>query len=107
VEPTVFSDVKPTMRIAREEIFGPMLAVLPWSDLLDLYPRSFDRAPHRGRGAMAVQAGYVWVSEGAASTSRARPSAVGGVRQSAFAREEMLRFTQEKNINVRLRPKRG
>src|SRR5438105_4511705 len=32
VEPTVFVDVKPTMRIAREEIFGPVLAVLPWSD---------------------------------------------------------------------------
>ena len=31
VEPTVFADVTPAMRIAREEIFGPVLAVLPWS----------------------------------------------------------------------------
>ena len=28
-EPTVFTDVKPTMRIAREEIFGPVLSIIP------------------------------------------------------------------------------
>jgi len=32
VEPTVFADVTPDMRIAREEIFGPVLAILKWSD---------------------------------------------------------------------------
>jgi aldehyde dehydrogenase (NAD+) len=31
VKPTVFADVKPTMTIAREEIFGPVLAVIPYS----------------------------------------------------------------------------
>ncbi|MDI1446578.1 aldehyde dehydrogenase family protein [Polyangium sp. 6x1] len=30
LEPTIFVDVKPSMRIAREEIFGPVLAVLPF-----------------------------------------------------------------------------
>ena len=35
VEPTVFADVEPSMRIAREEIFGPVLSVLPVSDLDD------------------------------------------------------------------------
>jgi aldehyde dehydrogenase (NAD+) len=35
VEPTVFRDVKPQMQIAREEIFGPVLAVLPYDDLDD------------------------------------------------------------------------
>lgn len=35
VEPTVFSDVKPDMRIAQEEIFGPILAVIPVSDFED------------------------------------------------------------------------
>jgi betaine-aldehyde dehydrogenase len=29
---TVFADVTPDMRIAREEIFGPLLAILKWSD---------------------------------------------------------------------------
>src|ERR1700719_883121 len=32
IEPTVVSDVKPTMKIAREEIFGPVVGVLKWSD---------------------------------------------------------------------------
>ena len=32
VRPTVFADVKPSMRIAREEIFGPVLSILPYSD---------------------------------------------------------------------------
>ena len=29
--PAVFADVKPNMRIAQEEIFGPVLSVLPWA----------------------------------------------------------------------------
>jgi aldehyde dehydrogenase (NAD+) len=32
VEPTVFTDVKNTMRIAQEEIFGPVLVVIPYED---------------------------------------------------------------------------
>src|SRR6201996_6877347 len=32
IEPTVFADVQPTMRIAREEIFGPVLSIFKWSD---------------------------------------------------------------------------
>lgn len=33
VEPTVFTDVTADMRIAREEIFGPVLVVIPYRDL--------------------------------------------------------------------------
>src|SRR5689334_2860358 len=32
IEPTVFADVTMAMRIAREEIFGPVLGVFKWSD---------------------------------------------------------------------------
>ena len=32
LRPTVFADVEPGMRIAREEIFGPVLCVLTWED---------------------------------------------------------------------------
>ena len=32
VQPTVFSDVTPEMTIAREEIFGPVLAIMPYED---------------------------------------------------------------------------
>jgi aldehyde dehydrogenase (NAD+) len=35
VRPTVFADVKPTMRIAREEIFGPVLSILPYDGVED------------------------------------------------------------------------
>lgn len=32
VRPTIFSEVVPTMRIAREEIFGPVLSIMPYRD---------------------------------------------------------------------------
>jgi len=32
VEPTVFTDVRPAMRIAQEEVFGPVLSVIPFED---------------------------------------------------------------------------
>jgi alpha-ketoglutaric semialdehyde dehydrogenase len=35
IEPTVFSDVEPQMRIAQEEIFGPVVSVIPCRDLED------------------------------------------------------------------------
>src|SRR5262249_53470471 len=35
VTPTVFADVRNDWRIAREEIFGPVLCVIPWSDAAD------------------------------------------------------------------------
>ncbi len=35
VRPTVFADVTPDMRIAREEIFGPVLAMMKFSDEAD------------------------------------------------------------------------
>src|SRR6266540_1921633 len=117
VEPTVFVDVKPTMRIAREEIFGPVLAVLPWSaesGMLDavngveygltcsIWTNDLSTAH---RTAMAVQAGYVWINE---VGKHFLGAPFGGVKQSGFGREEcleeMLRFTQEKNIHVKLRP---
>jgi len=116
IEPTVFCDVTPSMRIAREEIFGPVLAILPWSDerrmLADvnavpvgltcsIWTNDLTTAHHT---AMAVQAGYVWVNEVGRHFLGAP---FGGVRQSGVGREEclaeLLAFTQEKNIHVRLR----
>lgn len=35
VQPTIFADVRPDMRIAQEEIFGPVLSVMPYTDLDD------------------------------------------------------------------------
>jgi aldehyde dehydrogenase (NAD+) len=33
IKPTIFSNVSPSMRIAREEIFGPVLSILPYDNL--------------------------------------------------------------------------
>jgi aldehyde dehydrogenase (NAD+) len=36
VEPTVFSDVKDSMKIAREEIFGPVQCIMKWNKVEEL-----------------------------------------------------------------------
>jgi betaine-aldehyde dehydrogenase len=116
VEPTVFAEVTPAMRIACEEIFGPVLAILAWTDearmLADVnavdYGLTCSIWTHdlttALRTAAAVQAGYVWINEVGRHFLGAP---FGGVKQSGFGREEcleeMLRFTQEKNIHVKLR----
>ncbi|MFI4924975.1 MAG: aldehyde dehydrogenase family protein, partial [Vicinamibacteria bacterium] len=115
-EPTVFADVKPSMRIAQEEIFGPVLAILRWDDekrMLD----DVDAVPYgltcsiwthdlttAHRAAMAVRAGYVWINE---VGKHFLGAPFGGVKQSGLGREEcldeLLRFTQEKNIHIGLK----
>jgi betaine-aldehyde dehydrogenase len=118
VEPTIFVDVTSAMKIAREEIFGPVLAILKWSDEASMMDQV--NAVDYGltcsiwtndlsvahRTAMKVQAGYVWINE---VGKHFLGAPFGGVKQSGFGREEclgeMLSFTQEKNIHVRLRPK--
>ena len=40
VKPTVFVDVKDSMKIAREEIFGPVMCILKWSDDEDVISRA-------------------------------------------------------------------
>ena len=120
VEPTVFCDVTPSMRIAREEIFGPVLAILPWSDEAEMlrqvnavdygltcsiWTRDLDTAL---RTAGNVQAGYVWINDVGRHFLGAP---FGGVKQSGLGREEclaeLLAFTQEKNIHVRLARRAG
>ena len=115
IDPTVFVDVTPEMRIAREEIFGPVLSVLRWDDEAAMFRtvNGLDyglscsiwtndlAAAHRT--ASAVEAGYVWVNE----VGRHFPGTpFGGYKQSGVGREECLEelisYTQEKNIYIRL-----
>jgi betaine-aldehyde dehydrogenase len=104
--------------VAREEIFGPVLAIMKWSDEADMlgavngldygltcsiWTRGLERAH---RTAMAVEVGYVWINE----TSRHILGApFGGMKQSGIGREEclgeLLAFTQEKNIYISLAAK--
>jgi betaine-aldehyde dehydrogenase len=113
--PTVFTGVTQAMRIAREEIFGPVLCVLAWTDeaqLLDdvnavdyglscsIWTRDLATAH---RTAARVDAGYVWVN----TTGRHFLGApFGGYKQSGHGREEsldeLLSYTQVKNIHIAL-----
>jgi betaine-aldehyde dehydrogenase len=113
IEPTIFADVTPEMRIAREEVFGPVLSVLSWDDdeaVLDavnstdfgltcaIWTNDLAKAH---RMAAGVEAGYVWVND----VSKHFPGApFGGYKQSGIGREEslseLLEFTQEKTIHV-------
>jgi betaine-aldehyde dehydrogenase len=116
VEPTVFADVTDDMRIAREEIFGPVVSVLRWSDESDVIARvnaldvgltasiwthDLDRAH---RLASSIEAGYIWIN-GASTHHVGVP--FGGYKQSGLGREEsideLLACTQLKNVNVTLR----
>jgi betaine-aldehyde dehydrogenase len=119
IEPTVFADVTPNMRIAREEIFGPVIALLRWTHEETMLAQVngveygltcsiwTDDLSTAHRTAMAVQVGYVWINE---VGKHFLGAPFGGVKQSGFGREEcieeMLAFTQEKNIHVKLKPAR-
>jgi betaine-aldehyde dehydrogenase len=118
IEPTVFAEVTPRMRIAREEIFGPVLAISKWSDEANMLAEV--NAVEYGltasiwtndvttayRTAMAVQSGFVWINE---VGRHFLGVPFGGYKQSGIGREEcfeeMLSFTQEKNIHLKLKPK--
>jgi len=117
IEPTVFAGVNMSMRIAREEIFGPVLGVFTWSDeakmLADVNQVEYGLSASiwtndlstAHRTAMAVEAGYVWINE---VGKHFLGAPFGGFKQSGLGREEcfeeMLSFTQEKNIHVKLKP---
>jgi 2-formylbenzoate dehydrogenase len=115
VAPTVFGDVTPDMRIAQEEVFGPILSVLTWKDEEDLmeiangveyglttsiWTNDLNTAH---RIAHKAEAGFVWIN----STSRHFPGVpFGGYKESGVGREEgleeVLGFTQTKTVNLKL-----
>lgn len=95
VRPTVFADVVPGMTIEREEIFGPVLCMIPFDTEADAvriandtpygltnYVQSQDGA-RRNRMARALRSGMVQMN----GKSRAAGSPFGGVKQSGRARE--------------------
>jgi betaine-aldehyde dehydrogenase len=119
IEPTVFA-VTENNRIAREEIFGPVLSVFRWSDEAAMLEQV--NAVEYGltasiwtndisvahRAAAAVQSGFVWVNE---VSKHFLGAPFGGYKQSGIGREEcieeMLAYTQEKNIHIRLKAKKN
>jgi acyl-CoA reductase-like NAD-dependent aldehyde dehydrogenase len=117
LEPTVFADVAPTMTIAREEVFGPVLAVMDFTDTDDAVAKANDCDYGLAAGvwtrdikkahsvARRLQAGTVWIN-----TYNAYDTAApfGGYKQSGFGRElgmhALAHYTQTKTIWVDLNP---
>ena len=115
VMPTVFADVTPQMRVFREEIFGPVLAVMPWDDEEILFEQvnALDYGLTASiwtrdlvcahRAAARIEAGYVWINQTSAHFLGAD---FGGYKQSGLGREEgleeLLAYTQIKNVHVAL-----
>ena len=111
--PTVFADVTQDMKIAREEIFGPVLSILRWSNVdevvkmansLDVgltgavWSRDISLALKTAR---RLRTGYVWIN-GVASNARSLP--FGGYKNSGIGRErgleELYSYTEEKSLQI-------
>jgi len=117
VEPTIFTRCTPKMRIVQEEIFGPVLAVLPFADeaeaihlandsVFGLAGGVFTTDGARGlRFVKALRAGITWVN---AYHPTYNEAPWGGYKQSGMGRElgtyGFEAYTEVKQININLAP---
>jgi aldehyde dehydrogenase (NAD+) len=111
VEPTIFTNVTPDMRIAQEEVFGPVLAIMPFEDdeeatliangtayglAAGVWTQSIKRALTM---AERLEAGTVWVNTYRAVSYM---SPFGGYKRSGIGRESGLsairEYLQEKSV---------
>jgi acyl-CoA reductase-like NAD-dependent aldehyde dehydrogenase len=116
--PTVFADTSNEWRLAREEIFGPVLVAIPWRDEADAIRMANDN--HNGlaayvwtreigsalRAAHAIESGWVQVNQ---RLGQQPGHSYGGYKQSGIGRKFSLQgmldsFTQRKNVTVNLNP---
>ena len=117
VAPTVFTDVRPDMKILREEIFGPVVCAIPFQDLDEVAAAANDTSyglaaavwtrdiQKAHRMAEILKAGTVWIN-GYNMFDAASP--FGGYKQSGFGREmgkaALELYTQIKSVWVNLGP---
>ncbi len=113
--PTLFADVSNDMRIAREEIFGPVLCVLPWDDEEDVIRQANDSpyglaaavwcndTTRAIRTATRLEAGGVFVNEWLSEDFKAPH---GGYKLSGLGREDgfecVPHYTEVKHIVINL-----
>ena len=113
INPTIFSKVTPAMKIANEEIFGPVISVMSW----DSYDEMMSIANSTAYGLTAgivtnslsdamktaeeIQCGYVWIN----AAGRYAGAPYGGWKLSGLGVEEcfdeLKSYTKTKNINMK------
>ena len=116
VQPTVFAGVGNDWRIAREEIFGPVMVAIPWDEERDAIRMANDS--HYGLAAYvwthdigkalstahAIESGWIQINQG---LGQSPGHSYGGFKQSGIGREFSLEgmldsFTQRKSVTVNL-----
>jgi 5-carboxymethyl-2-hydroxymuconic-semialdehyde dehydrogenase len=95
-QPTLFADASQSMRIAREEIFGPVLTAIPFSDEADAIAKANDveyglagylwtsDLSRALRVSDALEAGMIWVNS---ENVRHLPTPFGGTKASGIGRD--------------------
>lgn len=113
IEPTIFNDVRNDMELAQEEIFGPVLAVIPFSSDEEavaiandsrfglaggIWTRDVNRVLRVSR---ELRVGTIWVNT---YRSVAAQAPFGGVKESGFGRERgeeaLLEYLTTKNVMI-------
>ncbi len=110
VKPTIFSDVKNAMRIAQEEIFGPVLCVIPYDTVEEAVSIANDTVyglsaavwgPNKEEAivvAKSIRSGNVYINDGPRDVT----APFGGMKESGLGREAgvpgLLEFTEFKAI---------
>ncbi|WP_431023672.1 betaine-aldehyde dehydrogenase [Halomonas sp. H5] len=113
--PTVFTDCHDEMRIVREEIFGPVMAILAFDDEDEVIRRAndtqyglaagvFTESLNRAHGAIhRLEAGICWINTWGESPAE---MPVGGYKQSGVGRENgietLAHYTQTKSVQVEM-----
>ncbi|MET3194150.1 aldehyde dehydrogenase family protein [Gottfriedia sp. OAE603] len=117
IEPTIFADVDNKMKIAQEEIFGPVLCVIRYSTIEEAIEIANDTIFGLAAGVWSkdvnkalqvsreLKAGTVWINDWHMLRSDAP---FGGYKQSGFGRElgkyALDEYTQVKHVHVSLTP---
>ncbi|HZU57156.1 MAG TPA: aldehyde dehydrogenase family protein [Actinocrinis sp.] len=115
LEPTVLTETTHAMRVVREEIFGPVLVAMRWTDVDDLIDKANDSPYGLSAGlwtndltkahriAAAIKAGTVWIN---CYNLTDPASPFGGYKQSGWGREMgravLDQYTETKSVWVNL-----